>query len=742
MPQGLAEGGLDVREPFPVESPGLPDHDLTKKHTRAVAQEPMSSGFTSPVAADMNDAVSDTAASLPLLPASGSTKSDQPTVSPLASSGYGQDPARVVTSTELEQPMTNMHVSHVDAWLNGVLQESPNEQREKRIHSADDELRVSPAHDVVDIDMNTPKLPQEIILSTPAKAAAESAKLKRDLLGIGVRVSSDKENVRPAARSASNALRCTTPTANLLSVPTVQITPSPDFPHGSPPPSPIQPVQLPPAPPFRRVDSTGSPFPVLKEKSPNLADMIAPHPHLQGYYSPPLHQQFASPPQEPQTSPPPHQQYSTLYPPQEHHTGPRASQHYSSIEPSTVHNKPPPPAAPRSQQLIYLHGPPLHPTPSGAAHSPTADRPYYSFSTAAAAHSGSSAAPDSRIRDAYRTDTLTPFEVPTTRFRKIGLGATAQMTGATHRTTFAVPAARTARPATSRALIANGKRPPAANDPRMGLSRANTAGARKYYAHTQRRPRGGPVPEEVTFRSSPPRPAGQFHAAPRRKKMRRSLSGVDGLSPTREETGGYHSESREGAEVERDMHMELQVDEEGFVGGAPAQDGIMTILRAQAQGGGDADDENSSVNAVCENERMLVRKSASTVEHHLETSSTPYQKLPTDQREGEEEEVRELSPYVSPYRKGRGPKLRDEERRPSYWDGDILPTGVIITGQHGGRGGRRLGDEAKRKWKANIEEMLGGEEKENRDPAPGLDGEKIDGDGHDGHGVERMEIEE
>ncbi|KAF7508903.1 hypothetical protein GJ744_008612 [Endocarpon pusillum] len=734
VPQGLADADLDVREPFPVESPGLPDHDLVKKHTRVVAQEPMSSGFTSPVAAELNDAVMETAASLPLIPTSRSTRSDQHTVSPLVSSGYRQDPARVMTPTELEQPMTNMHISHVDAWLNGVLQNSPNEQREKRIRSSDDELRVSPAHDGVDVDMNNCKLPQEIILSTPAKAAAESAKLKRDLLGIGVRTSGDKQNVRPGPRSASNALRCTTPTANLLSGPTVQITPSSEFPHGSPPPSPVQPVQLTPALPFRRVDSTGSPFPILKANSPN--------PAVQGYYSPPPHQQFASPPQGPQTSPPPHQQYSTLYsPPREHHAGPCASQHYPSIEPSTIHNKPPP-AAPRSQQLIYLHGPPLHRTPSEVAYSPTADRPYYSFSTAAAAHSGSSAAPDSRIRDAYRTDTLTPFEVPTTRFRKIGLGATAQMKGATHRTAFAVPAARTARPVPSRAPTASGKRPPAANDPRMGLSRANTAGARKYYAHTQRRPTGGPVPEEVTFRSSPPRPAGQFHAAPRRKRMRRSLSGVDGLLPTRQEKKGCHSESREGAELERDMHMRVQVDEEGFVGGAPAQDGVMNILRGRAQGGGDADDENSSVNAVCENERMLVRKSASTVKHHLETSSTPYQKLPSDQREGEEEEVRELSPYVSPYRKGKGPKLRDEERRPSYWDRDILPTGVIITGQREGREGRRFGDEAERRGKANIEEMPGGEEKENWDPEAGLDGEKIDGHGHDGHGVERMEIEE
>ncbi len=748
MPPGLAEAELDVREPFPVESPGLPEHDLTeRKHIRAVAQEPMSSGFTSPVPAELNNAVMESTTSLHAVPASSSTKSDQATVSPLASSGHRPDLACGTTSTELEQPMRKMHVNHVDAWLHGVLQNSPNEQQEKRIRSTVDEARVSDVHDVADVEMNITMFPQEIILSTPAKAAAESAKLKRDLLGTGIRAYSEKENAGPESRDASNALRCTTPTANLLSVPTVQITPSPDFPHGSPPPTPIQQVELPSAPPFRRVDSTGSPFPILKEKLTNPADMMASYTQWQDCYSPPPHQQFASPPQEAQMSPPYRQHYATTHhSPQEYHTGPPASQHYSITETPLNHNKPPPAAAPRSQQLIYLHGPPLHPTPTAAAHSPTADRPHYSFSTAAAAHSGSSAAPDSRIRDAYRTDTLTPFEMPTTRFRKIGLGAAAQVKGATQRNAFDNSATRATRPTPSRALTASG-RPPSVNDPRMGLSRASTAGARKYYAHMQRRVIGGSKsPEEVLFRSSPPRPAGHFHTAPRRKRIRRSLSRGDGLSPTREEEGFGSNESSKGFKFHKDMDMDLQDDEGGCAREIPEQDGKMTIFRDKTQLGEDAVEGSSSINEACGTERMLVSKSNVTVEDHIEILSMPYHERPTDQREGEEEEeqgIRELSPYVSPYRKGKGPKLCNQERRPSYWDEDILPTGGLITGQRGERGGGMRRNGAGHGSRAKNEEIAaGGEEKENWDPESGLDGDQIDGNGRDSHGVERMEVDE
>ena len=53
----------------------------------------------------------------------------------------------------------------------------------------------------------------------------------------------------------------------------------------------------------------------------------------------------------------------------------------------------------------------------------------YSFSTAAAKVEGQSAAPDSRIRDSYRTDTLTPLAKPPSRYRKTGMGALASAHG-------------------------------------------------------------------------------------------------------------------------------------------------------------------------------------------------------------------------------------------------------------------------------------------------------------------------
>jgi hypothetical protein len=53
----------------------------------------------------------------------------------------------------------------------------------------------------------------------------------------------------------------------------------------------------------------------------------------------------------------------------------------------------------------------------------------YSFSTAAAKVGGQSTAPDQRIRDSYRTDTLTPLARPPNRFRKTGIRALASNRG-------------------------------------------------------------------------------------------------------------------------------------------------------------------------------------------------------------------------------------------------------------------------------------------------------------------------
>ena len=675
VPQGLAEADLDVREPFPAESPGLPDHDFAASgRTEPVEREPMSSGFTSPVAAEEADVVMGNDASPTRGPTSSSSNNEKPTASPLATPVCGRLSARSMASTELEQPMRKMHVSHVDAWLNGVLHDSPNAQREQRRRSKSAKARDSTTHDVLDGDTHLEVAAQDIILSTPAKAAAQSAKLKRDLLGNGVRTFSNKEDVRPESHQASYPLGCTTPTANLLRVPTVQITPSPDFSHSSPPPSPIQPVQLPPVPPFRRVDSKGSPFPILKERSSNAVDMITSQQQWQGYYLPPPPQQFASPPQQPQTSPPYHQQNPMAYSsPQQHRMASSPLQHHPFLEPPAKYNK----SAP-TIRTSHLRGPPPYPALPGVFHSCAADRPFYSFSTAAAAHSGSSPAPDSRIRDAYRTDTLTPFEVPTTRFRKIGLGAAAQARSATRINAFDGFAARIVGPDFS-SVLTGGRRAPV-NDPRIGLSRANTAGARKYYAHSQQRARGPKSPEEVTFRSSPPRPAGNFPTVPRRKKLRRSVSGDDGLSSAREEE--VASPSGAAPSIEPAEEMDHEVGAQGTDRSLQASDEEFAGLENEKHETENADDGTSSIEAVCGNGRMLVRKKRTTKTTTKKdfASPLPDQKPYTD--EDDVEEVRELSPYVTPYRKGKGkgPKVKTGERRTSYWDGDILPS------QEGGEG--------------------------------------------------------
>jgi hypothetical protein len=742
-PRNLAEADLDVREPFPTNSPGLPDHALPKvRNMQKVAREPMSSGFTSPVAAAGGDLVMvDDEASLLPLPTSSPTKSEESMVSPSSSSDHDHVPAPAMAVTELEQPMTKLHVSHVDAWLNGVLEDSPNAQREQRRRSKSAKVHESIATDLIspqmiDINIEDKDRAQEIILSTPAKAAAESAKLKRDRLGNGVRTSSNKENARPGSQGPSSALRCQTPTANLLSVPALQITPSPNFPHGSPPPSPGYAAQLPPGPPFRRVDSAGSPFPILKARSPPPADMTAAQQPWAGYYSSSPHRQFASPPQQPQTSPIYHQQYRMVYPsPQHHQTAPPPPQHHPFIEQPAIYDKSPP--IPRSQQWIHLHGPPPPAAPHGLSRASAADQPYYSFSTAAAAYSGSSPAPDSRIRDAYRTDTLTPFEVPTTRFRKIGLGATAQARGA--RKYYAGRAAgadnEMARPGLSRTLTA-AKRPlrgePSPNHPTFaGLSGANAStkisGTGKFYASTKERTAGPRSPEEVTFRSSPPRAAeatvGYFHhgqemdqgqgvgVQPRRKKLRRSLDDR-GLEIMREGEGEVFS----GTKIAEDRKSKPGI---GLVGRRDEEAGIGANGELQMRGCGDvseqadidADDGTSSVQAVCGNERKLVRKKVATITTTTTTTTpalattkpkaaasiTPvgkraqgFEAESQGENEGQastearEEEIRMLSPYVTPYRKGRGPKKSkqkskqksrrdaDGERRASYWDWDGL----------------------------------------------------------------------
>lgn len=165
--------------------------------------------------------------------------------------------------------------------------------------------------------------------------------------------------------------------------------------------------------------------------------------------------------------------------------------------------------------------------------------------------------------------------------------------------------------------------------------------------------------------------------------MRRSLSGGDGLSPTREEEVDYYGEEGRGVEIAGGMDLELEA--EGMMAGRmAAPEKGMAILRAEHHyEGRHADEGTSAVDALslcAGNERMRStrKKTAATTtapKPDMPMSSTPDQRQLADGDEGEGEEVRQLSPYVTPYRKGRGPKLRSEDRRLSYWDADLLAPG-------------------------------------------------------------------
>lgn len=107
----------------------------------------------------------------------------------------------------------------------------------------------------------------------------------------------------------------------------------------------------------------------------------------------------------------------------------------------------------------------------------------YSFSTAASKAIGSDQAPDSRMRDSYKTDTLTALPVPTSRYRKNGIGAEIHPRGVSR---YYERPPSSARTCTSR--------------PRPSSRQTYASGS------------------EVRFRSSPPRASGQDQFPPMRRK--------------------------------------------------------------------------------------------------------------------------------------------------------------------------------------------------------------------------------
>jgi hypothetical protein len=694
-PQGPAEADLGAGDSFPAGSPRLPCHDLTQlRHWQTFPREPISSGFTSPVAPGDGDVAMEGDSPLPPAPGPTPSKGGRSTVSLLQRSNRCQVPVSNIASTELDQPMTKMHVSHNDVWPNGTPQDSPNARRGRRRCSKTVKIQESDAHDVVDFDIDGSDGHRDIVLSTPVRAAAESAKLKRELLGYGVRAASNTEDVGPQSVNVSQVLPSCTPTIHFLGVHGEQIALPPNLAYGSMTPNPYQQIQLPPVPETRRNDSTNSPFPILEVEPTQPRNGISPQQQWRGYYSPAPRELFASPPQQPRTSPPYHQQKSISRPSRQYHTASPSPQHHPFFEPTATFNRFPPSIPSSQQNLVCSHCPPLSPLPDNARCPQAPDTPRHSFSTAAAAQSRSSPTPDSRIRDTYGTDTLTPIEAPTARFREIGLDAAAQFMEMRRCCSLGSCVSDHAivdrGPSRS---VSDARRLPSCNDRRVGLSRAITSGARKYYAHMQTQGRVARPSPELTFRSSPPRPIWQFRAAQRRKKIRRSFSAGEGLSPATEEDGPFCMPKA----VEFGVSNRRGVEVEGMSGRKAegiheihdhATASVGQLIKGQDSHNG-KNGRTPSIKAICGSERMLFGKKATTTQQRIAMPSTPSQRMGTlgkEQKDGGEE-VRELSPYVTAYRKGRGPQVRDGERRPSYWDGDILALGKQGRGEDLGVGG-------------------------------------------------------
>ncbi|OCT51645.1 hypothetical protein CLCR_08157 [Cladophialophora carrionii] len=393
-PGSLAGLETDVREPFPEGSPQLPAMlPLAVGHSNAFVAEPMSSGFTSPLdQPSFNLQVEDVSiVSSPPMPPDFGNESEAPD-SPC--------PGEDMSASDLEHPMTKLRV---------------DDDHEMDVDSADESPIIThlkrKSVDVEDKYRETSSGSEErIVLSPSARAAANSAKLKRGLFtdlfprppthkgssdgtlsSSGDAQNPSKRCPDPLLHEGGPAVLCPDPTAHFVShVPNIaghhnaipvsnaytgQHIASNAFGH--------------PAVHFNRATATGSPMPLLKTRPPPASTMVGRGPG--SWY----------PPTEFSTRPRPQHRY------QSHHLNSAyiltASEHF---QPGWYYAKDSPQSSPRPRPAMY------------------------SFSTAAAKVTGHDPAPDSMIRDSYRTDTLTPLAKPPSRFRKNGMSAIASARGA------------------------------------------------------------------------------------------------------------------------------------------------------------------------------------------------------------------------------------------------------------------------------------------------------------------------
>lgn len=388
-PRLVAEFDMDVREPFPEGSPQLPEMlsvEVDKNKVQVV--EPPSSGFTSPVhKTEFILHVNDES----VLPVPSASKDDISSLNELWS------------TTDLERPMTQLRVSNDHDMGIGSVGDSPIISHLKRKSA-----------DIGNTSRNSSSGSEDnITLSAPARAAADSAKLKRGILSDlflkpPTHKGSDAEFSPPSPTSQqsrdSNMKACPDPLLHergpvvLCPDPALHFrscTPNMPSHRGAPLSpdihSPYRPQHdqnsAPGHPPlmFSRATATGSPMPLLKVKSPPMLPGGGPHDARHH----PTHVHHPRPPHHY------HEHWNRDYPAV-------ANEHF---QPGWYYAKDSPHSAMRSGPAMY------------------------SFSTAAAKVVGQDPSPDSRIRDSYRTDTLTPLAKPPSRFKKNGIVALANARG-------------------------------------------------------------------------------------------------------------------------------------------------------------------------------------------------------------------------------------------------------------------------------------------------------------------------
>lgn len=550
-PKLLAEVDLDVREPFPQGSPQLPDlPDSDADHSEGLASEPLSSGFTSPISRrmmqdespgpgrDRRRATLDTDAS----PERSAISSVAAFDLSIPTAHYFQDSC---SPEDLTKPMTSLRVTN---------------ERELDVDNSDDspitmhqQRKPGGVHGHLPLAVND--LNDSITLSAPAKAAATSAKMKRGILsGLFADPSVGKSSPAsttyerqtttnvdskgcpdPSVHMHSQMVLCPEPALHFAS----SFTPA-SYGHfdgrGSPTAMAMAPKNCRryPGPGLsqHRVTANGSPTPTFKVKSTPSPDELRRQSHDSWYSNPPL---------------------------------PGSRQYYSR---------------PSSSNRVYASAANEHFQPGwyyARENRNESTRPghaMYSFSTAAAKVVGRDPAPASRIRDAYRTDTLTPLAKPPSRYKKHGI-----------------------------------------------IALANSRGVGKYYGRSayNTRPQtrqvhssGSRFSEDVRFRSSPP------------------TSTMDPM--------GFPQARKRGREAELcriDMVREPSIKE-----------------------------DNEDVN-----QRLKLEEGEEVMEVDEETQAAIRMSLYGDPVRGAS--VKQLSPNVIAWRKGRGRSGSRKKRRPSYWDGDL-----------------------------------------------------------------------